>query len=113
LFVLLCFANCALISAWEAEVDELQGQTSIALQFRGGVALGAAVPWVVAVLAAVAAAGIPGGPRRIAAICALASGVFLGVLNLTEPAIGRRPARVLADVALMTPIVPLAWSWLR
>jgi hypothetical protein len=113
LFMLLCFANCALISAWEAEVDALQGQTSIALQFRGGVALGTAVPWVVAVLAAVTAGWIPGGPGRTAAWCALASGVLLGALNTLEPAVGRRPARVLADVALMTPIVPLAWAWIR
>jgi hypothetical protein len=113
LFMLLCFANCVLISAWEAGVDALQGQTSIALQFREGSALGAAVPWVVAALAASGAAWIPGGPGRIAAGCALASGLLLGALHGFEPAVGRRRARVLADLALMTPIVPLAWWWLR
>ena len=113
LFMLLCFANCVLISAWEAGVDALQGQTSIALQFRRGSALGAAVPWVVAAWAAITAAWIPGGSGRMAASCSLASGVLLGALNSFEPAIGRRRARVLADLALMTPIVPLAWWWLR
>ena len=71
------------------------------------------MPWVVAVLAAVTAGWIPDGPGRNAAWCALASGVLLGALNTLEPAVGRRPARVLADVALMTPIVPLAWGWIR
>jgi hypothetical protein len=112
-FMLLCFANCVLISSWESRVDRLHGQTSIALQFRGGVALGAAVPWVLAGLVASYLATGPGGPDRVAASCALASSVILGVLNLSEPRIGRRAARVLADVALMTPVVPLAWSWVR
>ena len=35
LFTLLCFVNCTLISSWEREVDEVHGQTSLAVQYRG------------------------------------------------------------------------------
>jgi hypothetical protein len=112
-FMLLCFANCLLISAWESGVDALHGQTSIALQFRRGIAFAAAVPWGIGILAAAFILLGSGGPARTAASCAAASSLFLGLLHRAEPRIGRRAARVLADVALMTPAAPLAWSWLR
>ena len=51
LFVALAFANCALISVWEAEVDRSHGQTSLALQF-GGHGWIHGVPWLVAGLSA-------------------------------------------------------------
>jgi hypothetical protein len=110
LFVLLCFANCALISLWEDEVDRSHGATSLALQF-GGAARGVrALPWLLALLAA--AAGLMAGPAQAAA-CAAASGVLLGLVDLAERRIGRMAARVLADVALMTPLVPLLLGGLR
>jgi hypothetical protein len=102
LFVLLCFSNCALISLWEDEVDRSHGQTSLALQFGGAAALGRALPWALA--AAAAAVWIANVPHaRAASACAAASGVFLGLVGLAEPRIGRFGARVLADLALMTP----------
>ena len=102
LFVLLCFSNCALISVWEDEVDRGHGQTSLALQFRGAAAVGRALPWAIA--AAAGAAWLAGVPHaRAAAACAATSGVLLGLVALSEPRIGRLRARVLADVALMTP----------
>ncbi len=109
LFMLLCFVNCVLIAAWEREVDERHGQTSFALQFRRGIAFGAAGPWVAAGLAACMTVGV-GERARPAAFCALASGLSLGALNFLEPRLGSRLARVLADVALMTPVVPLLLS---
>jgi len=113
LFMMLCFVNCVLISAWECEIDEMQGQTSIALQFRGGVAFSTAAPWVLAGIAAAFSATKAGAPSRPAACCAVASSVCLGLVNALEPRIGPRLARVLADVALMTPAAPLLWSCLR
>lgn len=112
-FVLLCFINCALISAWEREVDETHGQTSIALQFRRGAAFSAALPWMLMTLAIGFSLLEANGPALPAALCAVASSLALGVINFFEPLWGRRLARVLADVALMTPIVPLLFSWLR
>ncbi len=104
LFMLLCFTNCALISLWEDEVDRSHGQTSLALQFGGAASLGRVLPWLVSLLAA--AAWVAAG-HGSAAACAAASGVLLGLVDLTEDRIGRIPARVLADVALMTPLYTL------
>jgi hypothetical protein len=109
LFVLLCFSNCALISLWEDEVDREHGQTSLALQYGGASALGHVLPWAIA--AAAGAAWIAGVPHaRAAEGCAATSGVLLGLVALAEPRIGRVRARVLADVALLT---PAAWLLLR
>lgn len=109
LFVLLCFANCALISAWEREVDETHGQTSFSLQFRRGADFSRRLPWILAALAMLLFF-FTHGAARTASACGLASGLFLGVLDRAEPRLGRQPARVLADVALLTPLVPLALS---
>jgi hypothetical protein len=35
--------------------------------------------------------------------------VFLALIDRAEPRIGWHAARVLADVALLTPLVPLWW----
>jgi len=113
LFILLCFLNCVLISSWECAVDEMQGQTSIALQFRQGAAFGAVLPWVLAALAVAVAGFNPGGRATVAAGCALASSLSLGIVNRAEARLGRQLARVLADAVLMTPIVPLLWAWLE
>ena len=106
LLALLCFTNCALISVWEDDVDRVHGQTSLALQLGGTAAL-RILPWAVAALAAGAwlwRGRLGGG----APACAAASAVLLGIVDLAEARMGRRLARVLADVALMTPLVPLA-----
>jgi len=110
LFVLLCFSNCALISVWEDGVDRSHGQTSLALQFGRAAALSRALPW--AATAASAAVWLSGLPHaRAAAACAASSGALLGLIDLAEPRIGRIRARVLADLALMTPLFLLApWS---
>jgi hypothetical protein len=106
LFASLCFSNCALISVWEKEVDRSHGQISLAIQFPGTIAFSRALPWVLSALSAVAwlTAGPKAGP---AAACAAVSGVFLGLVDNAEARIGRILARVLVDLALMTPLVPL------
>ena len=106
LFTLLCFANCALISVWEHEVDATHGQTSFARQFRRGAAFGRTLPWLLAVVAALLA-GSETGDTRAAAACVAASSLLLGALDRAEPRLGAQLARVLADVALLTPLVPL------
>jgi hypothetical protein len=106
LFILLCFSNCALISVWEDEVDRSHGQTSLALQFGWAAALSRALPWGLSAAAAAAAlANVP--HARAASACAAISGVLLGLIDLAEPRIGRVRARVLADLALMTPLLLL------
>jgi hypothetical protein len=111
MFVLLCFANCALISTWEREIDRTHGQTSLTLQFRRGAALSRRLPWVLAA-GALLLGVFASGPARAAAGCALASSVSLGAIDRREPRLGWQLARVLADVALMTPLAPLlAAAW--
>jgi 4-hydroxybenzoate polyprenyltransferase len=106
IFALLCLSNCALISVWEDEVDRSQGQTSLALQFVRGAAFSRTLPWLLSALCA--AAWFCAGERsRAAAACGAASGVLLGLTDLAERRIGRTLARVLADVAVATPAVPL------
>jgi hypothetical protein len=106
LFAGLCLANCALISLCEREVDRGHGQTSLVRQFRGAVALIRALPWLLAVLAGLVAA-VGAAVARPAAACACASGLLLGLVDRWEDRLGRQAARVLADVALLTPAAPL------
>lgn len=108
LFVLLCFSNCALISVWENEVDRSHGQTSFALQFGRAAGLSRVIPWVIFALSlGIALAG--GNTLRVPSICACASGLLLGSIDLAEARIGRMTARVLADVALLSPAIPLVF----
>lgn len=106
LFTLLCFANCALISVWEHEVDHAHGQTSFSRQFSRGAALSRSLPWIIALIAGILAWRTHGAEQQ-AALCAAASGVLLVVLDRLETKLGWQLARVLADVALMTPF--FAW----
>jgi hypothetical protein len=105
-FGLLCFANCALISVWERQVDRAHGQSSLVVHGPGNVGVIRLVPWLVVVIAAasllVADAGV-----AMAGACALASGLLLAATDSAEPSIGRQRARIFADVALMTPLVAL------
>ena len=107
LFVLLCFSNCTLISVWEHEIDRIHGQTSLSHQFAGARALAHLLPWVIA---AVSALAWTSGGRGTAAACAAVSAVLLGLVDLAEKRTGRMPARVMADVALLTPLVPVVWG---
>ena len=109
LFGALCVANCALISLWETEVDRTHGQTSLALQYPRGHRLVRLLPWLLAVLAT-GFAVCETGAVQIAGLCAAASGGLLGAVDLAHIRCGRQLARVLADVALMTPLVPLLAS---
>ena len=106
LFVLLCFSNCALISLWEDSVDRSHGQTSLAVQFGRAAEFNRAVPWAICALSvALLLMGSKG--TRPAAACGAVSAALLGLIDLSEARIGRVLARVLADVALMTPAFPI------
>lgn len=105
-FAGLCFANCALISVWERDLDLRRGETSLSRQFARGEPLSRALPWVLLVVSAAAAAGL-GPSQRPALACAAAASALLGAVDRLESRLGRQAARVLADLVLMTPIVPL------
>jgi hypothetical protein len=106
LFGLLSFTNCALISVWEREVDRAHGQTSLVVHGPGNVRVIRLAPWLVVVIAAASLFMAEGGVATASA-CALASGLLLAVTDAAEPTVGRQPARIVADVALMTPLVAL------
>lgn len=106
LFALLCFANVALIGVWEAEVDRSQGQTSLARQFAPMSTLARLLPLGIAGVAAVAGSP-PIGIAPVPAHCVAASAVLLVLLDRIESRVGWRLARVLADFALLTPLLPL------
>ncbi|MGH7995407.1 MAG: hypothetical protein ACREFX_03545 [Opitutaceae bacterium] len=107
-FALLAFANCALISVWEHAVDQSHGQISLARQFPFGSAFGR---WAAALAIAVGLGGGMDGGGAFAALNAAgaASGLLLLWIDRAESVLGREAARVLADAALLTPLVAFAW----
>ena len=105
LFAFLCFANCALISVWESEVDLSHGQTSLALQLSEAEGLAKTLPLILIGASAAVAYFQPGA--RPAAISAAASSLLLYVVDRFQLRMGRRLSRVLADAVLLTPVVPL------
>jgi len=109
LFVALAFANCALISVWEAEVDRSHGQTSLALR-SGGHGWIHRVPWVVAGLAALLGV-MADGSLRIAVSCAVSSAILLGIVDVLHLKLGWRVSRVLVDAALITPLIAMAFGY--
>ncbi len=106
LFALLCFSNCALISVWEDEVDRSHGETSLAQQYRLTAKVAGALPWVLGA-AGLRSPPLGGGRARRPAPAARQAAPSSACVALLERRIGRVRARVLADVALMTPVVPL------
>ena len=110
LFGLLCFADCALISIWEDEVDRQHGQTSLALQYPGGHWLVRLLPWIIA-LVALGFISHATGISRIALGCISGSAILLGLIDLRQKRRGREWARIWADFALLTPLIP--WLLLR
>lgn len=110
LFTLLCFADCALISIWEDEVDRQHGQTSLALQYPGGRWLVRLLPWGIALIALGFTLN-SSGSFRIALFCISGSALLLGLIDLRQHRHGRQWARALADLALLTPLIP--WILMR
>jgi hypothetical protein len=106
LFATLCFANVALISVWEHDVDLTHGQTSLVHQFRRGAAFSRTLPWTIAVVAALLSITATGAVRATG-LCVVGSGLLLGLIDRAEPRLGWRLAHVLADLVLLTPLVPL------
>ncbi len=112
LFAAVCFTNVALIATWEEEVDEQHGQESLARKFRHGPRFSRLLPFAVIAIAVLAALALGRG-RMTIATCVGASAALLLTVDRIEPAIGRQLARVLADVTLLTALVPLLVHLLR
>lgn len=106
LFGALCFVNLALIATWEQEVDATHGQVSLARQFRGAAGLSRTLPWLLTLGAAFSTLA-PFHVAPVAAACTAVSAFLLAILDHCEPRMGRRLARVLSDLVLLTPVIPL------
>ncbi len=107
-FCLLALANCALISRWEQDVDRLHGQDSL-VRSHGAIApLVRAMPWALAVAAALLLAAGRGGAVGVRTAAAT-SALLLGVIDRSEPRLGWQASRVLADLSLLTPFLFLTW----
>lgn len=109
LFAILCFANCALISMWEHDVDRSHGQTSLATTHDGSRWI-RWTPWL-AFLAAAACGTTATGDTAVVVVCATASALVLVLIDRSQRQLGVRRARVLADVALLTPLIPMLTGW--
>jgi len=111
LFLLLAFGNCALISVWERAVDQSHGQTSLARQFPLGSALGRSAVWAALGCGLVVAGTLPFA--RAAGTCTVVSAALLLWIDSAQAGLGWEAARVLADFALLTPLVALAFRLWR
>ena len=110
LFALLAFTNGALISSGERKVDAAHGQTSLAVAATEPSWAIHQLQWMIAVLSAAASLGATGASRQVA-LAALASALLLAAVDWLERRAGWKVARVLADVALMTPAILLLDRW--
>ncbi|MEO8481010.1 MAG: hypothetical protein ABI634_02300 [Acidobacteriota bacterium] len=108
-FATVSFINCALISAWEREVDRAHGQTSLALESARVARVIRWLPWLAAVGGAAVMAA-PAGAFAAPIACGIFSAILMGLIDRIEHRLGWAAARVLADAALLTPIVPLFWA---
>ena len=102
-FAALCALNCISIACWESCLDSAQGKVSIATRHprvarhAGGIALVVGISSFAMATIFRIAAPLLGGSG--------ASAVWLAGLNARPVAVDRRTA--LADLVLLTPIVPL------
>lgn len=106
MFMLLCLANCLLISEWERDVDLTHRQISLALQLRQARVLAGSMPYGLAALG-LGMVLFTDGATRTSALCGTASAALLTTLNWAQPRIGREWARVLADFTLLTPVLAM------
>jgi hypothetical protein len=104
-FALLCALNCISIAQWEQDLDRVQGKVSIATRHPGIARLSGAMCLCLAIASVPIATA---GPRLIPLIASLSlSAAFLAWLNSSHGRINRDQRTALADLVLLTPIIPL------
>ncbi len=103
-FAALCLVNLVLISLWEREADSAHGTASIATLHPALSRTIRIVPWIL-FSAATLAIFYAKDSSHPALLCTASSTALMGILDLLEPTLGRQPARVLVDAALLTPLL--------
>ena len=105
-FAALCSLNCVSIAAWERQLDRAQRKVSLATRHPGTARHAGKICGGLAVGCLGLASYLT--PTRSFFVCAGASALLVGWLNLMEGSEDRRTA--LADLVLLTPIVVLIAS---
>lgn len=104
-FACICSFNCIGIACWERELDQAQGKVSFATCHPG------VDRQVRTICAGLALASLAGAiiDRPVAPIfgCVGASALLLVVLDLLPSTVGEDQRTALADLVLLTPIIPL------
>ena len=103
LFAALCSLNCLLIAVWERRVDQAQQQPSLALTLPR---LPKLLPPALILFSLGTLVLTPLLPYQLTLSLALAA-ALLWLLNAYREAFSRESLRVLADVALLTPLLYL------
>jgi hypothetical protein len=104
-FACLCSLNCISIAAWERELDRAQGKVSLATRYprfarqAGRICIGLAVLSFAMAMNYLAAWPIFG--------CVTVSAVLLALLHRGGNGLGVDARTALADIVLLTPIIPL------
>ncbi len=106
-FAVVCFANCLLIARLERERDLARGETSIAVRFREGArpSLVVAGGLAVAVAAAMGVAGV-----SATGLSLLGSAGLIAAAPWVERRLGADGTCGWADLALLTPLVAVAFA---
>ena len=106
LFAALCSFNCISIAAWERWLDEAQQRVSVATAFP---CIGTCVlPLLVLLAAASGAAARTVAPGQQIFICISLGASLLALVHLFRRRIQPDVRTALADLVLLTPVVPLA-----
>jgi hypothetical protein len=101
LFAALCFCNCALITRWERHEEDVRNRASLLNAFPR---LTARLSILCLALAALAAGAVLlAGPMPFLPLGM--SAVLLAILDLCHKRLSTNAARVLADAALLTPLL--------
>jgi hypothetical protein len=104
-FAFLCALNCISIAKWELELDRAQEKVSIATRHPGI----ARLCGVLCLCLALGSAAIAiADPRLVPLVASLSlSAFFLAWLNSSHTRVSQDERTALADLVLLTPIVPL------
>lgn len=102
-FAALCALNCISIASWERELDRAQNKVSIATRHSGVARRAGPLCGAIAVVCLALAVALR--PAASLVGCMSASALLLAWLNASRSTSDTRTA--LADLVLLTPVVPL------
>lgn len=113
-FGMLCTLNCLFLLAWERPAA--QGEVHLTVRWAkrhlSAVVVFALLSFLVLQWVVLLSTPCLAHPEAVAVACTC-SCLLLLALNVTRRSFARTTLRALADVVLLTPVVPVAWELLR